>query len=157
MNDRYKTAVSVAEMSRMVGLSRSRFYELIGSAFPEPNRDENGRPYYSEEQQKLCLEVRRRNCGGDGKPVLFYAPRGTTPMATRGHRRPRSRKANDSRCSDILDGVRALGLTTATTEQVAAAVEQTFPRGTESVDPGEVVRAVFLSIRCQYSTDKLGR
>ncbi len=156
MNDQYKAAVTVAEMSRLVGLSRSRFYQLIGSAFLEPSRDENGRPYYTEEQQKLCLEVRRRNCGIDGKPVLFYAPRGTTPVAIRSHRRPRGCKASNGKYADILEGVRALGLSTATTEQVAAAVEQSFPRGTESVDPGEVIRAVFLSTRRQNSTDKVG-
>jgi hypothetical protein len=89
--------------------------------------------------------------------VLFYAPRGTTPLTTRSHRRPRCRKASNGKYADILEGVRALGLTTATTEQVAAAVEQSFPNGTDRVDPGEVIRAVFLSIRCQNSTDKLCR
>jgi len=157
MNDQYKAAVTVAEMSRMVGLSRARFYQLIGSAFPEPSRDENGRPYFGEEQQRLCIEVRRRNCGADGKPVLFYAPRGTASLPTRSHRRARGRKVSDNRYSGILDGVKALGHTTATTQQVAAAVEQSFPGGADGVDPGEVIRAVFLSIRCQNSTDKLCR
>jgi hypothetical protein len=157
MNEQYKAAVTVAEMSRMVGLSRSRLYQLMGSAFPEPSRDENGRPYYGEEQQKLCLEVRRRNCGVDGKPVLFYAPRGTAPVSTIKLRRARGRKVSDNRHSDILDGVRALGLTTATTQQVAAAVEQSFPSGTDGIAPGEVIRGVFLSVRCQNSTDKLCR
>ena len=38
MSDEFQTkaAVSVAEMARMVGLSRSRFYQLIGTAFPQP-------------------------------------------------------------------------------------------------------------------------
>ena len=34
-----KSAVSVAEMARMVGLSRSRFYQLVGTAFPHPLYD----------------------------------------------------------------------------------------------------------------------
>ncbi len=34
MGDQTKTAVSVAEMARMVGLSRARFYQLIGSRLP---------------------------------------------------------------------------------------------------------------------------
>ena len=32
------------------------------------------RPFYHEELQAVCLDVRRRNCGIDGKPVLFYCP-----------------------------------------------------------------------------------
>src|ERR1035438_2587529 len=76
-----KTVVTVSEMARMVGLSRSRFYQLIGTAFPSPLMDKKKRPFYSEELQAVCLEVRRRNCGIDGKPILFYARRiGTAPV-----------------------------------------------------------------------------
>ena len=61
MADELKVAVTVAEMARMLRLSRSRLYQLIGTAFPEPSRDDRGRPYYDAEQQAICLEVRRRN------------------------------------------------------------------------------------------------
>ena len=33
---RTKAAVSVAEMAQMVGLSRARFYQLVGTTFPSP-------------------------------------------------------------------------------------------------------------------------
>ena len=76
MNAEIKAAVTVSEMSRMCGLSRARFYQLIGSAFPHPVYDvATRRPYYDEEAQKVCLEVRRRNCGINGVPILFYAKR----------------------------------------------------------------------------------
>ena len=43
---------SVSEMARMVGLSRQRFYQLQGTAFPEPLRDSGtNRPFYDEELQ----------------------------------------------------------------------------------------------------------
>ena len=157
MNEQLRAAVTVAEMSRMVNLSRSRFYQLIGSAFPEPSRDERGRPYYAEEQQRLCLEVRRRNCGMDGKPVLFYAPRGSTPAVPRRPRKAVDRRSANSKYSDILDGVRALGATTATMEQVSAAMQQLFPNWEEGTDLGEVIRQVFLSIKRKNSSDNLGR
>ena len=70
-----KAVVTVSEMARMCGLSRSRFYQLIGTTFPAPLMDKKKRPFYSEELQAVCLEVRRRNCGIDGKPILFYARR----------------------------------------------------------------------------------
>jgi len=143
MSDELKAAVTVAEMSRMAGLSRSRFYQLIGTAFPQPNRDDNGRPYYDAEQQAACLEVRRRNCGVDGKPILFYAPRGsvTVPVS---RRKP---KAKAGPHAAVLDGVRALGLTMATAAQVDAAVKQLFPAGADGVDPGELIRSVFLRLK----------
>ena len=72
-----KAAVTIAEMARMLNLSRQRLHQLIGTAFPFPVYDlKTRRPFYTEELQRVCLEVRRRNCGVDGKPVLFYARRG---------------------------------------------------------------------------------
>ena len=69
-----KEAISVAEMSRLVGLSRQRFYQLVGSAFPPPVYDvASRRPFYTRELQEICLDVRRRQCGINGRPVLFHA------------------------------------------------------------------------------------
>src|SRR5262245_5524583 len=112
-----KAAVTVAEMARMVGLSRSRFYQLIGSAFPEPERQrDTGRPIYTEELQNVCLEVRRRNCGIDGKPILFYARRlGPVPRP----KPPKPRlETKRGEISALIDGLNSLGLTTATAAQV---------------------------------------
>ena len=77
INPQTKFAVSVAEMAKMVGLSRARFYELMeAGVFPRPERHaESGRPFFSEEQQKVVLGVRLRNRGVNGKAVLFYARR----------------------------------------------------------------------------------
>jgi len=154
MNEQFKTAVTIAEMARMTGLSRSRFYQLIGKAFPEPSRDEAGRPYYSEDQQRLCVEVRRRNCGVDGKPVLFYAPRHSVPTTPRRVPKP---KATASPHADIIDGVRALGIATVTPAHVEQAIRESFPNGTDGVDPGEIIRKVFLSVRRKNSSDNVER
>ena len=44
--------------------------------FPPPVYSvSNRRPIYVEELQEVCLEVRRRNCGINGRPVLYYAGR----------------------------------------------------------------------------------
>ena len=136
-----KEVVSVAEMSRMVGLSRARFYQLIGSAFPHPVYDvETRRPFYGEESQRVCLEVRRRNCGIDGKPILFYARH--APKAV-----PRGRMACVRNPNvELLEGLRGLGVV-ATSKQVEAAIASVFPRGIKQVDHGEVVRAVFIHLK----------
>lgn len=149
-----KAAVSVAEMARMVGLSRGRFYQLIGSTFPHPIYDATTRrPFYDPDLQAACLEVRRRNCGVDGKPVLFYAKR--TPLVPSGRPlRPTKKKASppvSDQHSDLMDGLRALGLVAATSSQVDVAVKSLYPTGVNGTDQGEVLRAVFLHLRAQES------
>jgi hypothetical protein len=137
-----KTAVSVAEMSRMVGLSRARFYQLIGNAFPHPIYNvATRRPFYDEEAQKLCLEVRRRNCGIDGKPILFYARRPITMIAPK---KPRPKAQNPH--ADLLEGLKALGLIV-TSAQVDGAIKEVFPKGVQGIDPEEIVRSVFINLQ----------
>jgi hypothetical protein len=155
MFDQMKAAVTISEMARMVGLSRARFYQLIGTAFPWPVYSlSTKRPFFNEDLQKVCLEVRRRNCGVDGRPVLFYARQhehSLTPRPTP-KRKPISKpKAPppDDGLLDILEGVRSLGLTMTTYAQVEAAVKTAFPNGTREVPKGEVIRAVFLTLARQ--------
>lgn len=152
-----KVVVSVAEMARMCGLSRSRFYQLIGTAFPEPQRHpETGRPIYTEELQQVCLEVRRRNCGIDGKPILFYARRlGTAPAKPK----PPKPKLN-ARRGDVLGliaGLNGLGMTTATAAEVQRVTEELYPNGTAGLDQEVVLKEVFLEIRSRNSGDKVGK
>ncbi len=152
-----KSVVSVAEMARMVGLSRSRFYQLIGTAFPEPERQpETARPIYTEALQQVCLEVRRRNCGIDGKPVLFYARRlATAPSKPKAPKPKLEAKGKD--VSALLDELTSLGLTTATAAEVQQVREKLFPKGTEGIDQGEVLRAVFVHLKRQNTGDNQGR
>jgi hypothetical protein len=159
MSDQKKTkaAVTVAEMARMVGLSRSRFYQLIGTAFPQPERQTGtNRPIYAEEQQEICLEVRRRNCGIDGRPVLFYARRpGTAPTAQKSPKPKLQPKGKD--VAALVDGLNALGLTTATAAQVQKITEELFPQGTKGIDQGEVLKVVFLHLKRKNSADNVGK
>ena len=136
-----KEAVSVAEMSRMVGLSRARFYQLIGSAFPHPVYDvETRRPFYGEESQRVCLEVRRRNCGIDGRPILFYARH--APKAV-----PKGRMAGIRNPNvELLEGLKGLGVV-ATSKQVEAAIASVFPKGIKQVEQAQVLRSVFIHLK----------
>jgi hypothetical protein len=150
--------VSISEMARLVGLSRQRFHQLMkAGVFPEPLRDEaTGRPYYDESGQAQCLEVRRRNCGVNGKVVLFYARRQPAPTTARPTRTTSApRRSAPDRHADVLDGVRALGLAQAAPAQVAEAVAALYPAGTAGVDVGEVIRRVFLRLR-QNPADSVG-
>jgi len=152
-----KAVVTVAEMARMCCLSRSRFYQLIGSAFPQPERQPGtGRPIYTEDLQRVCLEVRRRNCGIDGKPILFYARRPTSAPTRPKTPKPKlAPKGKD--VSALVDGLNALGLTTATAAQIQRVTEELFPGGTEGMDQGEVLRAVFLHLKRLNAANNVGR
>jgi hypothetical protein len=145
MSEEFRAAVTVAEMARMVGLSRSRFYQLIGRAFPEPSRNEEGRPYYDADQQAACLGVKRQNRGIDGKPVIFYTVRKATSASTP-KRRSKAKQPASGQHTEVLDAVRSLGLATATAAQVDASIKQLFPTGLDGVDSGEVIKQVFLAI-----------
>ena len=155
-NDVTRTVVSVTDMARMVGLSRARFYQLVrAGTFTEPDREPTtGRPCYGEEKQRQCLEVRRRNCGIDGKPVLFYSRR-----LSAGPRRPKTAKPKlEAKKGDVMalvEGLNALGHTTAAAAQVEKIMTELHPKGTSGLDQGEVLRAVFLEIRRRHSGDNL--
>ena len=142
MNIETKAAVTVAEMARMCGLSRARFYQLIGSTFPWPIYDVSSRrPFYDEEAQKLCLEVRKRNFGVNGKQILFYARR--LPIAGPTRVPKHSTKSQANCAHQLLDGLRALGLN-ASSAQVESALKDLGMQGTEN---GEALRAVFVHLK----------
>ncbi len=144
-----RAVATVRDVARMVGLSPSRFYQLQQAGiFPPPVYDiVTRRPHYTEEQQRQCLEVRRRNCGINGKPILFYARR--LDVAAR-PTRPRTRTSKGSGRADhaeIISGLKSLGLANVTAQEVQEAVAKVFLGGTTGLDPSEVVRKVFLQIK----------
>jgi hypothetical protein len=136
-----KEAVSVREMAEMVGLSRARFYQLLGDTFPPPIHDvATGRPFYPRELQQICLDVRFRNRGVNGQPAVFYAKRAKTPQS-------KARKtAANNRYDDLVEGLRAMDLVEVTPEQVATAMERLYPHGVKDVDGSEVLKNLFLAI-----------
>lgn len=144
-----KTVVSVAEMARMVGLSRARFYQLVKDGiFPAPIYDvESRRPFFNEAMQEICLEVRKRNCGVNGKPILFYSPRHPLGHQSRPVKKPKAESKQKGQYADLLDGLKALGLESVTTAQVEPLVKELFPEGIQKLDCGEVIRAVFLRLK----------
>jgi hypothetical protein len=149
MSNETKAIVTVSEMARRCGLSRARFYQLqkVG-IFPPPLYDvSTRRPIYDEELQKVCLEVRRRNCGANGKPILFYARR--NPL-TPGPPMPKKAKTPKINChAELIDSLLALGMAGVTDAQVGLAVKEVYPQGTSGVEQAEVVRTIFLHLRCK--------
>lgn len=147
-----KAGLSISEMARQCGLSRSRFHQLIGTAFPPPIYDvATRRPFYTEELQQVCLEVRRRNFGINGKAILFYSPRQQIkPAVPRRAIRKGAAPVNNQH-DDLLDGLRSLGVVSITSAQLVVAIKELYPAGINGVAQGEVLRTLFLHLRAQGS------
>ena len=156
-----KAVVSIADMARMVGCPGPRFYQLMGTTFPWPRYAvSNRRPFYDEELQICVWKFVSRNCGIDGKPILFYSKRiGNYDHDTEAEGRsltPPPVKVEAAH-EEIFDGLRGLGLLTATMAQVTAAVKELYPAGVKNENRGQVLRAVFLKIKRQDRADNVGR
>ena len=106
--------------------------------------------------QAICMEVRRRNCGVNGKPILFYAARHPLGQQPRSVKKPKAEPKQKGQYLDLLDGLRSLGLEVTATV-VEPVVKELFPAGIQNLDCGEVIRGVFLRMKRQNSTDKVGR
>jgi hypothetical protein len=153
-----KSVVSVAEMARMCGLSRARFYQLMNEGvFPQPVYDiHTRRPLYTDDMQQICLDVRKRNCGINGRPILFYTARHPIGGQTKPLRKT-SKPQLTSQHQDLIESLRTLGLESVSASQVDAVIKELFPRGIQQVDSGEFVRAVFLRLKRRNTADNVGR
>lgn len=155
-----KAAISIKDCAAAVGLSRQRFMQLVkAGVFPVPLRDEaTGRPYFTSEMQATCLDVRRRHYGLNGKIVMFYARRAGALMPASRPKPVKAAKAKPApdRHADIVAALHDLGLTTATSAQVAATLPELFPNGAAGVERGQVIRAIFLHLRRKDSGGNVG-
>ena len=158
-----KEIVTVTEMARMCGLSRARFYQLVGEGiFPAPLRNEQtGRPFFSREQQERCLLVRRTNQGANGKAVMFYGCRLDAPQPPPKRkqlpisRSPKRQSRQDPLLTELRHGLAQLGSTSVTDADIRHAVTQAYPDGHRDVESAELLRAVFGAVQCQNSADNL--
>ena len=163
-----KAIVTVAQMARMCGLSRSRFYMLVKDGImPQPSRNpETQRPFYSREQQEQCLLVRQTNCGVNGRPVFFYghrlatAPVSASPVKKRAgqpHAKASRAAPSDLIIEELRHGLEQLGLADVPAEKVRRVLAETHPDGHKGVLTATLLMAVFQRLRRQDSPDNVPR
>ena len=158
-----KKLVTVTEMARMCGLSRARFYQLVGEGiFPAPLRNEQtGRPFFSREQQGRCLLVRRTNQGANGKAVMFYGGRLEAPQPSPKRkqlpisRSPKGQSRQDPVLTELRHGLAQLGFVGVADAKVRQALAQKYPDGHRDVESAELLRAVFGVIQRRNTADNL--
>jgi hypothetical protein len=141
--------MSVSQVAAATGLSRQRFHQLMkDGVFPPPVYDiQTRRPHYTDEMLKVCVSVREKNIGINGRVVLFYARRPGLPV-TKKQIRPHGSglSTRPPKPNGLIDGLKGLGLATVTEQQVDAAYRELYPKGTTGVGEADVLRTVFVHL-----------
>lgn len=143
-----KVAISVSEMARMLSMSRARFYQLMNNGvFPKPLIEvSTSRPYFDEQLQETCLNVRRRNCGVNGRPVMFYPIRQAVSVSIKPTMK--NKTVAKEKHTELIESLSCLGLTV-NGPQVEAALTECYPTGIADTDQGNIVRQLFLYLKRQ--------
>lgn len=136
-----KAALSVAAMCRLLKMSRSQFYwHAKRGTFHAPlYLESNKRPYYTASMAEENLLVRQSGVGVNNEYVIFYERQ---PIGTNAE----GKKPKASH-SALLEGLKASGLKTVTSEHVEAALAACFPNGTNGQDDNMILTMVFRQLR----------
>jgi hypothetical protein len=91
------------------------------------------------------LEIRQTGIGANGQPVLFNRkPRRASPPKAKALHRSAAKLTPD--LAELLAALKSLGLVT-TAQAVTDALAALFPEGHAELDPGDVIRKVFLHLQ----------
>ena len=155
-NEAYVPAIlTVTGMARLLELSRSRVYQLIDQGvFIAPIYSEgSSKPFYTAEMAKVNLEVKRTHIGVNGRPVMFYASRNNNTSSNSDTTTQANNGCENSQLIHFLKaGLSSLEQKTVSDIQLKLAIDNCFPAGTENIEQGEILKAVFRYLKHQKST-----
>lgn len=139
--------VTIVQMSRLLKLSRSRFYQLLeANIFLKPvSLLSNKRPGYTREMALTNLEVRKMNKGVNGQVVMFYTTRASAPIRRDKAVKPKQSDTPSTKDDhrELLESLEGLGLAGLTVTTVKDALASCFPAGTAGVSEEQVLADVF--------------
>lgn len=147
-----RVVLTISDMARVVGLSRSRFYALMQQGvFPMPlYLIATKRPFFDERLRDECLNVRRTGLGVNDQPILFY-PRRAGPPTTRSSKstlRGKKKTPNiNPRVLRLIELLKGLGVENPSPDSVTAALSECFPNGSDEKADHELVGAVYRHLR----------
>ena len=145
--------INPAGMARMLNMSRARLYQLMHEGiFPTATRDEDGKAYFTQEQQLRILAAYRGNVGVNGRSIFFRPKATRTPPPSRAKK---PIKTQDH--TELLKSLRALGLPHINKSELEKALTALYPNGVLPSDQAVLVRQVFVHLHSQESTDKQGQ
>jgi hypothetical protein len=151
--NKLKAICSVTELAEILGLSRTRFYQLQRKGvFPMPVFCiRTRRPFYPLDLQKKCIEIRKTGIACNGQPVLFYGERKNSSKASL--ELSESKKGgnkNQQKYEELTKTLRQMGLNVSC-KAVENAINTLFPEGLQQhSNEGRIVRDLF-----RYLTAKL--
>ena len=146
LENNLKAICSVTELAGILGLSRTRFYQLQRKGvFPMPVFCiRTKRPFYPLDLQKKCIEVRKTGIACNGQPVLFYGERKSRNKTS--CKLSESKKGNNKtqkKYEELTDTLKRMGLNMSR-KAVENAIGALFPEGLEHhYDEGQTVRDLF--------------
>jgi predicted DNA-binding transcriptional regulator AlpA len=132
-----KAAVSVSEVCRQLGMSRSQFYLHVSrGTFHAPLRlPSNQRPYFTASMLEDIVKARETGVGVNGEYVLFYDRQAALKSETKQDH------------STLIEGLKNLGLVGVTSQQIEAALSFCFPKGSHGHGESDVLRTVFRHLK----------
>lgn len=140
-----KPYISVTAMAKMIGLSRARFYQLLEEGFlPQPVYSlHSKRPLYTDKLQQQCLEVKEKNIGINGVPIIFYSPR-----KNRNTENPDKKRRNkvSPLHIELVENLKALGVNV-TVKKLTVVIDELYPNGMDGLDQGEVLGEIFRKLK----------
>lgn len=147
-----RVVLTISDMARVVGLSRSRFYALMQQGvFPMPlYLIATKRPFFDERLRDECLMVRRTGLGTNNQPILFYPRRAGPPTNLSGKSSLRGKKKSPTinpRVLRLIELLKGLGVENPLPQSVAMALSDCFPDGVDGMPDHELVGAVYRDLR----------
>ncbi len=134
------SCVSVKEMAQIVGLSRSRFNQLIGTAFPKPKYI-GKRPYYDQEDQEICLTIKERRIGINGEPIMFQQRNNNSAEQPK-QRTVIGKKPKQMKFESFFKKVKAFGSPGISEETIKQIIGELCPSGRIDFDDDQLFRSV---------------
>ena len=127
--------LTVSAHVAQLSISRARFYDLVAEGFflPAIFLLANKRPAYTAQMAERNKIAMMTGIGLNGQPKVFYRRRqgdgAENEQPRRRSRRSASRRnRSDAMLTNLVDSLRALGLTNVSQDQVATAVAELFSR-----------------------------
>jgi hypothetical protein len=138
-----KAVCSVSYLAQSLGMSRSRFYQLVDTGvFPPALYDlRSKRPFYDLSLQERCREIRNTGIGFNENYVLFYSSRKQKSTAA-----PKPSSSQNEHIQEIQEALSELGLES-TIKDISHALKTLYPDGTESRNTGEMIREVYRTLK----------
>ena len=144
------SVVSIAQMCKLLNLSKARFYSLISTSdlsicffLPPIYGLDNRRPYYSREMAQQNIDFKRNSTGLNNKVLLFYNSRSSgVSSAPKPKKVEQKTQPSNDKHSDIIEGLKSLGLSDTTSAQIDAALSFCFPNGSQNIDDSEKLNII---------------